>query len=120
MIHSPGFSNGTLCGLSGPAFVDGVTCESCLFYLGKAKAPHIGDYVAVPYNSGISSTTVYGVVTARGPRTFTVLWESGRRNRLKFDNQHCVTRVTDVDATALRRLTALQQGEDQGAGPNLA
>lgn len=42
-----------------------------------------GEAVRVWFDDGMHGTWVHGDVIAAGPKTYTVRWESGLRNRLK-------------------------------------
>lgn len=70
----------------------------------------VGDYVKTWFDSGGGRLRgwayIYGVVVAAGPKTYTVRWESDRRNRVRQgDTQVEPVRREDVDAAALRRLS---------------
>jgi hypothetical protein len=44
-----------------------------------------GDLVRYFFDKGRSYEWLYGTVVKAGPKTFTVKWESGQRNRLPQD-----------------------------------
>lgn len=53
-----------------------------------------GDFVETWFDTGaFGATLLYGIVTAAGPKQFTVKWESGTVNRLHQD--HYDIRIVD-------------------------
>lgn len=47
-----------------------------------------GDYVQYWFDTGAMGTTIlYGVVITSGPKTYTVEWESGIKNRLRQNSK---------------------------------
>jgi len=50
----------------------------------------VGSVVRMPYDAGaggsLGGTTLYGRVTAAGPRAVTITWESGLRNRVRRED----------------------------------
>lgn len=47
----------------------------------------VGDIVWYWFDTGRSHDVLYGVVVAAGPKTYTVRWESGTRNRIRHDRR---------------------------------
>lgn len=67
----------------------------------------VGDFVMTWFNTGGKGhvSQLYGKVVAAGPKTFTVVWESGSRNRC-WQAEPQVTKVGQdaLDYKALKRL----------------
>lgn len=60
-----------------------------------AQAYRVGDLVQTEYNDGPGAGSVYGLITAAGPKQCNVTWESGRRQILNETRWHLVKRVPD-------------------------
>lgn len=59
-------------------------------------AVRTGELLSCQYDTGaLDYTTLYGVVIAAGPKTFTVKWESGRVNR-RPQGDHLTRRPTNL------------------------
>lgn len=68
-----------------------------------------GTIVKTWFDTGaMGATILFGVVTACGPKTFTVTWESGIRNRVRH-GQRCVE-VCDGAALETGREVLQQRG----------
>ncbi|MGO9837875.1 MAG: hypothetical protein ACLP1X_27110 [Polyangiaceae bacterium] len=77
-----------------------------------------GDYVKYWFDTGAMGYTIlYGVVEQAGPKTYTVRWESGIRNRVRQDNPSVkVVSPEDVDEVSLKRLS---EERENPLGPRL-
>jgi hypothetical protein len=61
----------------------------------SVHAYRVGDLVQTEYNDGPGAGSVYGLITAAGPKQCSVTWESGRRQILHGTRWHHVKRVPD-------------------------
>jgi hypothetical protein len=65
-----------------------------------------GDYVRTWFDTGaMGATVLYGRVVKAGPRTYTVLWESGLRNRIVRENSY-ITPISDREQPEAARVMA--------------
>ena len=68
----------------------------------------LGDYVTTWFDTGaMGMTTIWGVVTASGPKAVTVTWESGLTNRVSRDNPRDVEDVSDIESIDARARRSL-------------
>jgi hypothetical protein len=68
-----------------------------------------GDLVETWFDTGaFGGVILYGVVVAAGPKRYTVVWESGLRNRLDQDHSY-VKPARDVETA--REAMARRQGD---------
>jgi hypothetical protein len=69
-----------------------------------------GDFVSVWYDAGAGrtggATILFGVVISAGPKMFSVRWESGIVNRVRYEKPRGVKKVSrsELDRRALRAL----------------
>ena len=50
----------------------------------------VGDLIQMNYFDGLKGTLLLGMVIASGPVTYTVIWESGIKNKIRRDDRNTV------------------------------
>lgn len=74
--------------------------------MGSSVTTKKGAIVSYQFDTGaLGLTTLYGVVTAAGPRSFTVRWESGLTNR-RPQGDSKVRVPTNLDASEEAKIRA--------------
>jgi hypothetical protein len=67
-------------------------------------------FVTTGASGPLSASTVLGVVTKIGPKTFTVLWESGIRNRVRHGARG-IKLTTDPELIAEANLSIIAESK---------
>jgi hypothetical protein len=69
-----------------------------------------GDFVKTWFDTGaMGAQILFGIVIMAGPTTYTVMWESGLRNRLRVNDKRVTPLfATDVPDEVRTRLRAMK------------